>query len=98
MNKKELINTISDATNLTKKEITNVLNLIVEKIIEKVSMGETVRLVGFGSFYSYLKTNRVGKNPKTSEILHLESSQTIKFSAGKFFKENVSAKQISMRI
>jgi len=98
MNKKELINTISESTNLTKKEITNVLNLIVDKIIERVSIGETVRLVGFGSFYSNLKTNRLGRNPKTGEILRIPSAQTIKFSAGKFFKEKVNDNQIRMRI
>jgi DNA-binding protein HU-beta len=91
MNKKKLINSISKATDLTKKEINQILILIIETIIDTVSMGEKVRLIGFGSFYSQTKASRVGRNPKTGNLLQIPSSQTIKFCAGKFFKERVNS-------
>lgn len=56
MNKKDLVNHIAYKTELTKKEIDTVLTSILEIIVNKVSEGERVRLVGFGSFINPLKS------------------------------------------
>ena len=88
MNKKELINEIASKTDLTKKEIDAVLTLILEIIMDKVSLGERVRLVGFGSFY---------KIPKNASLHFVEDESiyrklTVKFSPGKFFKQRINVR------
>ena len=86
MNKKDLINHICYKTKFTKKEIDMVLSSILEIIVIKVSHGERVRLVGFGSFYTSKKKFSV--IPTDSNI---ESSKTrVKFSPGKFFKQKIN--------
>jgi len=86
MNKKELIKKVSQVTYMTKKEIDLVLTTALETIMDAVSKGEKVQLVGFGSFYTYKKMLR-------RDSISLRNNVTvsaIKFSSGKFFKEKVN--------
>jgi DNA-binding protein HU-beta len=89
MNKKELILRVSKSTKMTQKEVNLVLTEVIETIMESVSKGKNVRLVGFGSFS--LKTSI-----KNNHLLRIKdstkkvSNQVVKFSAGKFFKENIA--------
>jgi DNA-binding protein HU-beta len=89
MNKKDLINEVASKTDLTKKEIDTVLASILEIITSKVSEGEVVRLVGFGSFYkSNKKLNRYGTDDRCTSELSI-----VKFSPGKFFKQKVNVQK-----
>jgi DNA-binding protein HU-beta len=86
MNKKDLINDVCYKTKLTKKEIDMVLTSILEIIVTRVSHGERVRLVGFGSFYkSKKKPSRV-----SADNNDVSERSTVKFSPGKFFKQKIS--------
>lgn len=86
MNKKDLVNDIAYKTELTKKEIDNVLTSILEIIVNKVSEGERVRLVGFGSFYKSTKKLSV----TFTQGNHPCETFTAKFSPGKFFKQKIN--------
>jgi DNA-binding protein HU-beta len=86
MNKKDLVNDIAYKTELTKKEIDNVLTSILEIIVNKVSEGERVRLVGFGSFYKSTKKLSV----TFTQGNHPCETFTAKFSPGKFFKHRIN--------
>jgi DNA-binding protein HU-beta len=86
MNKKDLIHEICYATKLTKKEIDIVLTSILEMIVTRVSSGERVRLVGFGSFYKSKKKPSI-KSPTTSDA---STKFRVKFSPGKFFKQKIN--------
>lgn len=89
MNKKDLIDQLAYETGLTKKEIDTVLTLILEIIMDKVSIGERVRLVGFGSFYKVSKTLNLQfvKGEFRSETF------IAKFSPGKFFKQRINIRK-----
>jgi DNA-binding protein HU-beta len=86
MNKKDLINDICYTTKLTKKEIDMVLTSILEMIVTKVSHGEKVRLVGFGSFYKSKKKSTI-QSPDTTDV---DTNFRVKFSPGKFFKQKIN--------
>jgi len=88
MNKKELILKVSKSTKMTQKEVNLVLTEVIEAIIETVSKGMTVRLVGFGSFA--LKTNKKNHLSGIKDSNKKVSNQVVKFSVGKFFKENIA--------
>jgi DNA-binding protein HU-beta len=83
MNKKELIDDVCFKTKLTKKEIDMVLTSILEIIVTKVSQGDRVRLVGFGSFYTYKKRFAIDSKYVTKRSI-------VKFSPGKFFKQKIN--------
>ena len=86
MNKKDLINEVCYKTKLTKKEIESVLTSILDVIVSKVSQGERVRLVGFGSFYRLTKQSSI-ESPDSIERSCISKA---KFSPGKFFKQKIN--------
>ena len=91
MNKSELIDAIAARTELSKVASGKALDAVVETIVEAVAKGDTVSLVGFGSFKPAARAAREGKNPKTGEKLKIAATIVPKFSAGASFKAAVAA-------
>ena len=91
MNKGELVSTAAKKTGLTKKEIDLVLTTILEIIVEVVSSGEKITLVGFGSFEARKRKAREGRNPRTGEKILIPENRLPTFSVGKFFKQKVTS-------
>ncbi|PHJ59612.1 DNA-binding protein [Nostoc linckia z18] len=89
MNKGELIDAIAAKANITKKEADAVLTATIDTIIETVSNGDKVTLVGFGSFERRDRKAREGRNPKTNEKMDIPATRVPAFSAGKQFRESV---------
>lgn len=90
MNKGELVDEIAGKANVTKKQADAVLTAAIESIMEAVSKGDKVTLVGFGSFERRERKAREGRNPKTGEAMEIPETQVPAFSAGKLFKEKVA--------
>ncbi|ABW32280.1 HU family DNA-binding protein [Acaryochloris marina] len=89
MNKGELVDAIAENTGVTKKQADTTLSATIETIVDAVSSGEKVTLVGFGSFEARDRKAREGRNPKTGEKMTTPASKAPVFSAGKLFKEKV---------
>jgi DNA-binding protein HU-beta len=92
MNKGELVDAIAARANVTKKEADQVLSAAIDAIMEAVSEGKKVTLVGFGSFERRERQAREGRNPKTGEAMQIPATKVPAFSAGKLFKEMVAPK------
>lgn len=90
MNKGELVDDIAQRAMVTKKQADAVLTAAIEAIMEAVSQGDKVTLVGFGSFEARERKAREGRNPKTGEKMVIPETKVPAFSAGKLFKEKVS--------
>ncbi|OWY63977.1 DNA-binding protein [cyanobacterium TDX16] len=90
MNKSELIDVIASKTNVTKKEADTILTAMTQTIVEVVSGGDKVSLVGFGSFEPRQRQAREGRNPKSGEKMTIPATRIPAFSAGKLFKEKVA--------
>jgi DNA-binding protein HU-beta len=75
---------------LSKTKAEEVLNLALDAIKASVAKGNTMQLVGFGSFSLGSRAARMGRNPKTGEAIKIAASKTVKFSAGKSFKDAVN--------
>ncbi len=90
MNKAELIDAIAEKAGTTKKQADEILSAAVETIMETVSAGDKVTLVGFGSFERRERSEREGRNPKTNEKMTIPATRVPAFSAGKLFKEKVA--------
>ncbi|BDR74174.1 transcriptional regulator (plasmid) [Clostridium tetani] len=89
MNKKELITSMSEKTELTKKDVELALNAFIETVEETLENGEKVQLTGFGVFEPRQRKARMGRNPKTGEELEIPASVVPAFKVGKAFKERV---------
>ena len=90
MNKSELITTMSEKSNLTKKDAEAALKAFVESVEEALENGEKVQLVGFGTFETRERAARTGRNPRTKEEIQIPASTVQVFKAGKEFKEKVN--------
>ena len=90
MNKGELVDAVAEKASVTKKQADAVLSAVLDAIVEAVSDGDKVTLVGFGSFESRERKAREGRNPKTGDKMNIPATKVPAFSAGKLFKEMVS--------
>ena len=90
MNKGELVDAVASKAEVTKKQADTVISATVEAIMEAVSGGDKVTLVGFGSFERRHRKAREGRNPKTGEKMEIPATEVPAFSAGKLFKEKVA--------
>jgi DNA-binding protein HU-beta len=90
MNKADLVNSIADKAGVTKKQADSVLSAALDIIVDTVSDGDKVTLVGFGSFEPRERKARNGRNPQTGKALKIPATTVPAFSAGKFFKEQVA--------
>ena len=90
MNKGELVDAIAEKANVPKKEVDTVLSTTLDTIVEAVTIGDKVTLVGFGSFEKRERAQREGHNPKTGETMTIAATTVPAFSAGKAFKETVA--------
>ncbi|WP_345816717.1 HU family DNA-binding protein (plasmid) [Paraburkholderia sp. PREW-6R] len=91
MNKQELIDAVAGTTGLAKGKTAEILDALLDTVSGAVAKGETIQLVGFGSFSTGARAARVGRNPSTGAEIQIAAAKTVKFSAGKAFKDAVNA-------
>lgn len=93
MNKTELIEVIAKDAKLSKASAQAALDATVFAIVKAVTKGDAVTLVGFGAFSSGKRAARTGRNPQTGETIKIPAAKTVKFSAGKGFKDAVNKRK-----
>ena len=89
MNKGDLVEKIAFKANLKKSEAERALKAFEESVVEALSGGEKVTLVGFGTFSVSNRSARKGRNPQTGEEISIPAKSVPKFSAGKVLKESI---------
>ena len=87
MNKANLIDSIAEQADLTKKQSADALDALILTITDALSHGEDVSLIGFGTFKISERAARTGRNPKTGEVIQIRASKMPSFKAGKALKE-----------
>lgn len=83
MNKSDLVESIANAASISKVAAERGLNGMLSTISNAMEEGERVTLVGFGSFSIVNRAPRLGRNPKTGELVRIPSRKAIKFNPGK---------------
>jgi len=87
MNKTELIDQIAASADISKAAAGRALDSTVEIIKEALKAGDTVSLIGFGTFYVGERAARIGRNPRTGETLEIKPAKQPKFRSGKGLKD-----------
>ena len=90
MNKAELIDAVSSSTDLSKADATRAVDAVIDSITETLRGGDSVTLVGFGTFEVRSRAARTGRNPQTGEAIQIKASKAPAFKAGKAFKDAVN--------
>ncbi len=86
MNKAELIESIANSADLSKASAGRILAAAIESITKALKKGDTVTLVGFGTFSVRNRAARKGRNPRTGEEIQIKASKVLRFKAGKKIK------------
>ena len=92
MNKSDLISAVAEQTGRAKVDAELFLNATLDVIQKSLEKGETIPLIGFGTFSISKRAARPGRNPRTGESIKIAASQTVKFSAGSKLKAAVKSK------
>lgn len=92
MNKNELIDFIATKTtaDLSKTQLTQIVDLVFEGISAELKNGGEVRFAGFGSFKTARREASTGRNPRTGETIQIAAQTRVKFTPGKDLKETVN--------
>lgn len=97
MNKSEIIEIVAKEADLSKAAAGKVLEAFTAAIVKAVSKGDTVTLIGFGTFKSSKRAARTGRNPQTGKELKIAATTVPRFTAGAGFKVAVSGKKTAKR-
>ena len=90
MNKGQLVESIAKKSNLSVKDSTAALNAFIESVKETLAKGDSISLVGFGTFLVRDRAERIGRNPRTKEEVVIPAVKVPAFKAGKPLKEAVN--------
>ncbi len=90
MNKAELIERVSQSTEMNKASASRVVEAALDVITNTLSGGDSVTLSGFGTFSVTSRAPRTGRNPRTGEPIPISASKNPKFKAGKGLKDAVN--------
>tara|TARA_B110000459_G_scaffold203330_1_gene259431 strand:+ start:3689 stop:3961 length:273 start_codon:yes stop_codon:yes gene_type:complete len=89
MNKGELVDVIAKDAGLSKVDAGNALNAFVENVTGSLKSGNSVQLIGFGTFSISARAARKGRNPQTGATINISAKKVAKFKAGKALAETV---------
>lgn len=90
MNKSELVDHVASAANLSKTAAQSAVEAVFKAITEAMGSGDSVSVVGFGTFSVGDRQARTGRNPKTGENIEIAACRVPKFKAGKSLKDAVN--------
>jgi DNA-binding protein HU-beta len=90
MNKAELIEAMAKSADISKAAAGRALDGMVEAVTKAMQEGDTLSLVGFGTFSVKERAAREGRNPQTGETIKIKASKIPSFKAGKALKDAIN--------
>lgn len=90
MNKSELIDAIAAAADISKADAGRALDATLDAVTGALKKGDSVSLVGFGTFSVKQRAAREGRNPQTGETIKIAAATVPGFKAGKALKDAVN--------
>lgn len=97
MNKAELIATMADKTELSKKDAEKALNAFIDTVTDELKNGDRIQLIGFGTFEVSERAERTGRNPQSGKEMVIPASKVPKFKAGKALKDAIAQKYLLIK-
>lgn len=89
MNKNELVASVAEKAEISKKDAEAAVKAVTEVITEALAEGDKVTLVGFGTFSVKERAARTGINPRTKETVEIPAAKVPAFKAGAALKDAV---------
>lgn len=93
MTKSQLVSKLAETGEVSRKQVDELLNGLVDTITKSVKKGESVKIPGLGIFRLRKMKARIGRNPQTGEAIKIPARKKVGFSVAKTFKESVLGKK-----
>jgi DNA-binding protein HU-beta len=93
MTKSQLVSKLADGGDISRKQVDELMNGLVDTIVKSVKKGESVKIPGLGIFRLRKMKARMGRNPQTGEAIKIPARKKVGFSVAKTFKESVLGKK-----
>jgi DNA-binding protein HU-beta len=90
MNKSEFISAVADAAGITKADAAKAVEALIEVVEKALKKGDSVSIVGFGTFTVRKRAARTGRNPRTGATIKIKASKVPAFKAGKALKDAIN--------
>lgn len=90
MNKQELVAAMAENSGLTKTDGEKLLKAFEETVKDTLGKGESIQLIGFGTFSVTERSARTGRNPQTGKELQIPAKKVVKFKVGKALNEAIN--------
>ena len=90
MNKGDFVGAIADASGLTKADAERAVEGMFKVVKKTLKAGESISLVGFGTFVVRKRAARTGRNPRTGQQIKIKASKNPSFKAGKALKDAIN--------
>jgi DNA-binding protein HU-beta len=90
VNKSEMIDAIAEGADISKAAAGRALDAVIDAVTDTLKKGETVNLIGFGTFEVRDRAARTGRNPQTGATIQIAAAKSPAFKAGKALKDAVN--------
>ena len=90
MNKSELVAAVAESAGLSKAEAGRAVDALTGAVTSALASGDTVALVGFGTFGVKARAARDGRNPQTGQPIEIKAAKVPTFKPGKALKDAVN--------
>ncbi|GAL07448.1 nucleoid-associated protein HU-beta [Photobacterium aphoticum] len=90
MNKTQLVDKIAENADISKASAGRALDAFIEAVSDSLKAGDSVALVGFGTFSVRERAARTGRNPQTGAEIQIAAAKVPGFKAGKALKDSVN--------
>ena len=97
MTKAELIETLADEHEMSRRQVSEIVDMLLDEITTALQKGEKVALTPFGSFVVRARKKREGRNPKTGEKITIAARKVPAFQAGKALKDAVGGARVASK-
>ncbi|PIO48837.1 MAG: DNA-binding protein HU [[Chlorobium] sp. 445] len=90
MSKADIVDKIAKDAGISKAASEKAVNAFIEAVTNSLKKGQTVTLIGFGTFSVGKRAARVGRNPKTGATIKIKAKKIARFRPGTALKNAVN--------
>jgi DNA-binding protein HU-beta len=90
LTKADLVDSLANGSDLSKRQVGDLVDLLLDEIKSALQQGDKVQLIPFGSFVVRDRKAREGRNPKTGAKIKIAARRVPAFSAGKALRDAVA--------
>lgn len=89
VNKSELVDAMAEAADIPKSAAARALDALTDSVAATLKNGDSVSIIGFGTFTVKERAARTGRNPQTGAAIQIAASKNPSFKAGKALKDAI---------